>query len=60
MKDLKDYIIEEVAASQAASPSNTLGMGNPMPADVDHPGTEPIIVDNEVKRRKKKCKKCDK
>lgn len=43
-----------------ATPANTMGMGNPMPATDTTPGSEPICTKPtpKAKCKKEKCKKC--
>jgi hypothetical protein len=50
MKTLYAYIQE---MDGCATPGNTMGMGNPMPADIGVQGTEPLVG----KKKKKCCKK---
>lgn len=56
MKNLKDYIEDSSISEECATPSNTVGMGNPTPASEDCDGTEPVVV-NKKKTTKKKTKK---
>lgn len=61
MKELYKYIKEEVAATVAASnatPGNTIGVGNPMPAGVNGDiGTEPLPTAKAKKQKRKKSLK---
>lgn len=52
MKNIVDIYTEN--AELTATPDNTIGMGNPMPATETTNGTEPLVR----KRKNKKCKKC--
>lgn len=63
MKSLQNYLLEELEG--AATPGNTMGMGNPMPAGVTSEfGTEPPVdhthSDDETKTAKCKKEKCNK
>lgn len=51
MISLFNYLQE---CGDCATPSNTMGMGNPMPADIGAEGTEPLV--DGKKRKKKKIK----
>ena len=55
MKSLYKYIQEEIAAT----PDNTMGVGNPMPAGVTGEiGSEPLVtVKTKQCNKDKKCKK---
>ena len=52
MRRLIDYIREE-----CATPSNTMGMGNPAPPTDSMDGTEPIHNKGYVKKEKKHTSK---
>ena len=54
MKDLHTYIEECGSEPIAATPANTVGMGNPMFPVAEEPGTEPL---NPIKPKNKKKKK---
>lgn len=54
MKNLIDYI--EECGEGCATPSNTIGMGNPMPPTEDHPGSEPVSAPDPKKEKKRKKK----
>lgn len=58
MKSLYKYIQEEIAAT----PGNTMGAGNPMPAGVTgEVGSEPLATAKAKRCNKdRKCKKCKK
>lgn len=51
MKRLIDILREE-----CATPGNTVGMGNPMPAGEGVPGSEPLVTAKAKKEKKKKNK----
>lgn len=53
MKQLYNYIQE---MEGCATPSNVMGMGNPMPPTDTQPGSEPVIPTAKVKKEKKKRK----
>ena len=53
MKNIADIYNEN--AEIVATPANTMGMGNPMPATETTHGTEPLVR----KRKNKKCKPCE-
>lgn len=53
MKQLYNYIQEMECCS---TPSNVMGMGNPMPPSDTQPGSEPIILTAKAKKEKKKRK----
>lgn len=55
MKSLFEYIKE--CGELYATPDNTTGMGNPMPADVGIEGTEPLVQGKPLKPLKKKKRK---
>lgn len=55
MKHILDYIQEECEG--CATPSNTMGMGNPMPPTGDQLGTEPIKTIAGPKQEKKETSK---
>ena len=55
MKNLKIYLED---AGLAATPANTMGLGNPMPPTEGQPGSEPMVP--TAKSKKEKCKKCKK
>lgn len=61
MKTLNKYIKEEVAAAATASnatPGNTAGTGNPIPAGVNGDiGTEPLPTAKAKKQKRKKSLK---
>lgn len=57
MEKLYKFIKEEVAAATAsnATPGNTMGAGNPMPAGVNgNIGTEPLPTAKAKKQKRKK------
>ena len=54
MISLKDYIKE---MEGAATPGNTMGMGNPTAPSGDMTGTEPLVTNKTAKFKKEK-KKC--
>ena len=54
MKRLIDILREE-----CSTPCNTTGMGNPMPAGEDAPGSEPLATAKAKKEKKKKSKKTE-
>ena len=53
MKNIADIYNEN--AEIVATPANTMGMGNPIPATETTHGTEPLVR----KRKNKKCKPCE-
>lgn len=55
MKHIIEYI--EECGEGCATPSNTMGMGNPMPPTGDQPGTEPITHIAGPKQEKKDTSK---
>ena len=58
MEELYKYIKEEVAAASNATPGNTTGVGNPMPAGVNGDiGTEPLPTAKAKKQKRKKSLK---
>ena len=54
MRRLIDILREE-----CATPGNTVGMGNPMPAEEGVPGSEPLVTAKAKKEKKKKSKKTE-
>lgn len=58
MKDLYLYIMEEGEGGVAATPGNTMGMGNPTPpGEGGEPGSEPMVTAKtkiHIKNKKKK------
>jgi hypothetical protein len=48
MISLFNYLQE---CSDCATPSNTMGMGNPMPADIGVVGTEPLVGSKKKKKK---------
>lgn len=54
MKSLKDYITQECDASGSgvnATPSNTMGLGNPMAPDGELPGSGDTLDPKKKKKR---------
>lgn len=52
-------IIDFYECGLNATPTNTMGMGNPMPATENTPGSEPLIPAKKCKKAKCKKEKID-
>ena len=56
MKSLQSYLEDAGCGAGNATPLNTMGMGNPMPATDGKPGSEPMCgkCKKKIVKRKKK------